>query len=148
MKYSKKRWKLLKKMKKILHNFYSIIFKKMFTRKRTCWKYHYEMVQICKETDCVFTKCRICGQWKPSNLKNFAKETHANKKRELQPLCRECLREQQKGRNKKSKEEKEVKNVEQKELFDWKVFTKDESNETLETKLDKVISFLSKLWLK
>lgn len=137
-------------MKKLLNNFYSIILLIMLEktkRTRTCWKYHYDTIQICRETDRVYTKCRICGEWKPSNLQNFAKETHANKKRELQPLCRECLKEQQKGRNKKYREAQKPITVESHSLFEGKV--KEElEKETMESKLDKVIAFLSKFWLK
>lgn len=128
-------------MKKLLINF--IIYQKLkmlekTKRIRTCKKYHYDMIQICRETDRVYTKCRICWEWKPSDLKNFAKETHAHKKRDIQPLCRACLKEQQKERNRKSREEKPV-NVEAHSLFE---------EETVESKIDKVIAFLSKFWMK
>lgn len=48
-------------------------------------------------------------------------------------------------KEKKMEAEKPITNVEQKELFDWKVFTKEDSNETLEYKINKIFNFF---WLK
>lgn len=126
-------------------------------RIRSVWKYHFENVMICKETDVVFTRCRICKELKPSNLENFCKDTHTYAKRLIQPICRKCNAELQKN----YKEERanqitaeqlqeacdRLKHVEQKELFDWEVFIKEEaeSNETLESKINKIFNFL---WLK
>lgn len=70
----------------------------------------------------------------------------------IQPLCIKCARELEKQqrqfeKEKKIEAEKPITNVEQKELFDWKIFTKEESesNETLESKINKIFNFL---WLK
>lgn len=117
-------------------------------RIRSVWKYHFENVRICCETDVIYTRCRICKEYKPSNLKYFRKDSDPNAQRLIQPLCLECARQMEKAkRYKKVEAEKPITNVEQKELFDWKVFTKkeSESNETLESKINKIFNFL---WLK
>ena len=108
-------------------------------RTRTVWKYHYETVQICKETDVIYTRCRIRKEYKPSDLKHFMKETHSWKKKEITPLCREC--------HKKLRAEKKIKEqtikVEAPHLFEENV-----QEESIESKLDKVIAFFTKLWIK
>ncbi len=117
-------------------------------RIRSVWKYHFENVRICCETDVIYTRCRICKEYKPSNLKYFRKDSDPNAQRLIQPLCLECARQMEKAkRYKKVEAEKPITNVEQKELFDWKVFTKkeSESNDTLESKINKIFNFL---WLK
>lgn len=117
-------------------------------RIRSVWKYHFENVRICCETDVIYTRCRICKEYKPSNLKYFRKDSDPNAQRLIQPLCLECARQMEKAkRYKKVEEEKPINHVEQKELFDWKVFTKkeSESNDTLESKINKIFNFL---WLK
>lgn len=48
-------------------------------------------------------------------------------------------------KEKRMEAEKPINHVEQKELFDWKVFTQEDSNETLESKINKIFNFL---WLK
>lgn len=120
-------------------------------RNRTCFKYHYETVKICVETDVIYTRCRECKQLKPSNLEYFRKDSDPHAQRLILPLCKECWREidKQKRDSEKMKKihaEKPINYVEQKELFDWKVFTKEESesNDTLESKVDRILSFL---WL-
>lgn len=117
-------------------------------RIRTVWKYHFETVKVCRETDVIYTRCRVCREYKPSNLKYFRKDSDLNAQRLIQPLCLECARQIEKAkRYKKVEAEKPITNVEQKELFDWKVFTKEESesNDTLESKINKIFNFL---WLK
>lgn len=117
-------------------------------RIRSVWKYHFENVRICCETDVIYTRCRICKEYKPSNLKYFRKDSDPNAQRLIQPLCLECARQMEKAkRYKKVEAEKPITNVGQKELFDWKVFTKkeSESNDTLESKINKIFNFL---WLK
>lgn len=108
-------------------------------RIRTVWKYHYETVQICKETDVIYTRCRVCKEYKPSDLKYFMKDTHEWKRREIQPLCRECHRKLKAER--KIKEQQTIK-VEAPHLFE------ETQEETIETKLDKVIAFFTKLGIK
>ena len=121
-------------------------------RIRSVWKYHFENVRICVETDVVFTRCRVCKELKPSSLEFFRKDTTKDSQRMIQPLCIKCARELEKQqrqfeKEKKIEAEKPITNVEQKELFDWKIFTKEESesNETLESKINKIFNFL---WLK
>lgn len=120
-------------------------------RIRSVWKYHFETVKICTETDVIFTRCRICKQLKPSNLDYFRKDSSKTAQRLIQPLCIECARNLEKEerafeKQKKIEAEKPINHVEQKELFDWKIFTKEESesDETLESKIDKIFNFL---WL-
>lgn len=119
-------------------------------RIRSVGKYHFENIKVCVETDVVFTRCRVCKQLKPSNLEYFRKASNQDSERLIQPLCIECAREMEKEQRKFEKEkrmeaEKPITNVEQKELFDWKVFTKEDSNETLEYKINKIFNFF---WLK
>lgn len=116
-------------------------------RIRSVWKYHFENVRICCETDVIYTRCRICKEYKPSNLKYFRKDSDPNAQRLIQPLCVECARQMEKAKRYKKPEEieKPINHVEQKELFDWKVFKKEESEEeTIESKVDRILSFL---WL-
>ena len=105
-------------------------------------KYHYKTVEICEETDIVFTRCRCCKQLFPSTLEFFIKESHKWEKRTIQPLCRRCNREIWKWyrelyKSRKS-EHAEINPAEAKqtELFD--------ENESVESKLDRILSFL---WL-
>ena len=138
-------------------------------RIRTCHKYHYDTVKICRETDVIFTRCRVCKNLFPSTLEYFRKDTTKDSQRMIQPLCIKCARELEKQERARAKEKereltreavheivenwkkldekRRIKNVEQKELFDWKIFTKEESesNETLESKINKIFNFL---WLK
>lgn len=120
-------------------------------RIRSVWKYHFENVRICVETDVVFTRCRVCKEYKPSNLEYFRKDPDKNAQRLIQPICRECAKKLEREQREyekiqKIESEKPINHVEQKELFDWKVFTKEESesNDTLESKVDRILSFL---WL-
>jgi hypothetical protein len=46
-------------------------------------------------------------------------------------------------KEKKIEAEKPI-TVEQKELFDWKIFTKESDEETVESKVDRILAFL---WL-
>lgn len=108
-------------------------------RERTARRYHYDTVEICRETDAIYTRCRVCKEYKPSDLKNFMKETHLPKKREIQPLCRECHKKISEER--KLNKEKPLK-IEAPHLFD------EEQTESIESKLDKVIAFFTKLWIK
>ena len=92
-------------------------------RIRSVWKYHFENVKICVETDVVFTRCRICKELKPSNLEYFRKDADKDAQRLIQPLCLECARKLEKQQRQFEKEnkieaEKSITNVEQKELFD------------------------------
>lgn len=120
-------------------------------RIRSVWKYHFENVRICVETDVIYTRCRICKEYKPSNLEYFRKDPDKNAQRLIQPICRECAKKLEREQREyekiqKIESEKPINHVEQKELFDWKVFTKEESesNDTLESKVDRILSFL---WL-
>lgn len=120
-------------------------------RIRSVWKYHFETVRICVETDVIYTRCRICKEYKPSNLEYFRKDPDKNAQRLIQPICRECAKKLEREQREyekiqKIESEKPINHVEQKELFDWKVFTKEESesNDTLESKVDRILSFL---WL-
>ena len=79
-------------------------------RIRSVWKYHFENVRICCETDVIYTRCRICKEYKPSNLKYFRKDSDPNAQRLIQPLCLECARQMEKAkRYKKDKGEREEK---------------------------------------
>lgn len=111
-------------------------------RIRSVWKYHFEDVRICVETDVVFTRCRVCKELKPSNLEFFRKDADKNAPRLIQPLCIKCAREMEKQqrqyeKEKKIESEKPITKVEAKSLFDEK--------DSTETKLDKILSYL---WLK
>ena len=119
-------------------------------RNRTCHKYHYDTVKICRETDMIFTRCRVCKQFFPSTTEYFRKDKSDDAQRLIQPLCKKCWREKeaikrQLLREKKMNEEKEIKNVEAHSLFEWKMFTKNDfAEETVESKVDRILSFL---WL-
>lgn len=130
-------------------------------RIRSVWKYHFEDVKICCETDVIFTRCRVCKELKPSNLEYFRKDTNKNAQRMIQPLCNECAREMEREQRQYEKQRKaesepitaeqvkavceELKHVEQKELFDENVFWIRVKEETLESKINKIFNFL---WLK
>lgn len=109
-------------------------------RIRSVWKYHFENVKICVETDVVFTRCRVCKELKPSNLEYFRKDSDPNAQRLIQPLCVECARQMEKAKRYKKPEEieKPINHVEQKELFE------NVQEETIESKVDRILSFL---WL-
>ena len=115
-------------------------------RIRSVWKYHFKTIEICEETDVVFTKCRMCKELFPSTLEFFVKETHKWARRTIQPICRKCACQLQreykqayKERKEEQKEEVAPKKIEspvQTTLFD--------ENESVESKLDRILSFL---WL-
>ena len=108
-------------------------------RIRSVWKYHFENVKVCVETDVIFTRCRICKQLKPSNLEYFRKDSDPTAQRLIQPLCKECwCRLDKEKREIKKNEQKPITNIEQKDLF------QSTEEETLETKVDRILSFL---WL-
>ena len=112
-------------------------------RIRSVWKYHFENVKICVETDVVFTRCRVCKELKPSNLEYFRKDPDKDAQRLIQPICRECAkkieREQREiEKTQKIESEKPINHVEQKELFE------NVQEETIESKVDRILSFL---WL-
>ena len=113
-------------------------------RIRSCWKYHFKTIEICEETDVVFTRCRMCKELHPSTLEYFVKETHKWAKRTIQPICRKCACELQREYKQAYKERK----AEQKEVQTKPIETKQETlfdeNETVESKLDRILSFL---WL-
>lgn len=114
-------------------------------RIRTVWKYHYDMVKICRETDVIYTKCRVCKWMFPSDTDHFARDTHAWSEREIQPVCKECMKILRKERKNNSKKNSPIKFIEAHSLFEKPCC----ETETVETKLDKVISFLSnKFWMK
>lgn len=121
-------------------------------RIRSVWKYHFENVKICVETDVVFTRCRVCKELKPSSLEFFRKDADKDAQRLIQPLCIKCARKMEKESRENQKmftaeveDQKPISNIEQKELFDWKIFTKEDvQKETLESKIDKIFNFL---WL-
>ena len=121
-------------------------------RIRTCHKYHFDTVKICRETDVIFTRCRVCKQLFPSTLEYFRKDKSDSAQRMIQPLCKKCWREKEAIKREQKKiiereinEQPQIKNVEQKELFDWKMFTKNDfEEETVESKVDRILSFL---WL-
>ena len=80
-------------------------------------------MRICVETDVIYTRCRVCKEYKPSNLEYFRKDTTKDSQRMIQPLCIKCARELEKQqrqfeKEKKIEAEKPITNVEQKELFD------------------------------
>lgn len=117
-------------------------------RIRTCHKYHYDTVKICRETDVIFTRCRVCKNLFPSTLEYFRKDK-SNSERLIQPICRKCSCEKERQynatvREEKRFEQKPIQNVEQRELFDWKIFTKESDEETVESKVDRILAFL---WL-
>lgn len=121
-------------------------------RIRSCHKYHYDTVKICRETDVIFTRCRICKNLFPSTLEYFRKDNR-NPIREIQPICRKCWCEKENEYKTRVREEQEfqnkkISNVEEHSLFEWKVFTKEdvkeEQKETLESKVDRILSYL---WL-
>ena len=109
-------------------------------RNRTCRKYHFDTIVICRETDLIFTKCRICKEYYPSTLEYFRKDSDPQAKRIIQPLCNECARkiEKQKREIEKIKkiEEQKPLNVEEQPLFE------EEQEETMESKIDKIFNFL------
>jgi hypothetical protein len=121
-------------------------------RIRTCHKYHYDTVKICRETDVIFTRCRVCKQLYPSTLEYFRKDKSEEAQRLIQPLCKKCWREkdaikreQQKLRELQIEVEDQPTNFEERSLFDWKIFTKEsEEEETVESKVDRILAFL---WL-
>ena len=117
-------------------------------RIRSVWKYHFDKITVCRETDVVFTRCRVCKELKPSNLEYFRKDTTNDAQRLIQPLCNECARKSERAQREIKRieeDQKPISNVEQKELFDWKIFTKEDvQKETLESKIDKIFNFL---WL-
>lgn len=106
-------------------------------RIRSVRAYHYDTVQICRETDVIYTRCRVCKEYKPSDLKHFMKETHSWKKREIAPLCRECHKKI--AAERKQQKEQPIK-IEAHTLFE-----EDVNNDSLETKLDRLLSYL---WIK
>ena len=112
-------------------------------RIRSVWKYHFENVKICVETDVIFTRCRKCKQLFPSNLEYFRKDSSKDAQRLIQPLCKTCWRELDKEQRefekmKKIEEQKPITNVEEHSLFE------DSEQETMESKIDKIFNFL---WL-
>ena len=113
-------------------------------RIRSVWKYHFKTIEICEETDVVFTRCRMCKELHPSTLEYFVKETHKWARRTIQPICRKCACELQREYKQAYKERK----AEQKEVQTKPIETKQETlfdeNETVESKLDRILSFL---WL-
>lgn len=112
----------------------------MTTNKRTrsVKAYHYDTVQICRETDVIYTRCRVCKEYKPSDLKHFMKETHEWKKREITPLCRECHKKI--AAERKLKKEQQIIKVEAPHLFE-----EDVNKDSLETKIDRLLAYL---WIK
>lgn len=118
-------------------------------RIRSVWKYHFKQITICEETDVVFTRCRICKELFPSTLEYFAKDTHKDAKRTIQPICRKCACQLQREynqtyRNNKKEQEAEQKFVEKKieSPIQATLFDEDES---VESKLDKIMKYL---WIK
>ena len=113
-------------------------------RIRSVWKYHFKTIEICEETDVVFTRCRMCKELHPSTLEYFVKETHKWAKRTIQPICRKCACELQREYKQAYKERK----TEQKEVQTNPIETKQETlfdeKESVESKLDRILSFL---WL-
>lgn len=107
-------------------------------RTRSVKAYHYDTIQICRETDVIYTRCRVCKEYKPSDLKHFMKETHSWKKREIAPLCRECHKKI--AAERKLKKEQQPIKVEAPHLFE-----EDVNNDSLETKIDRLLSYL---WIK
>jgi len=112
-------------------------------RIRSVWKYHFENVRICVETDVIYTRCRICKEYKPSNLEYFRKDPDKNAQRLIQPICRECAKKLEREQREyekiqKIESEKPINHVEQKDLF------ADTKEDSLESKVDKILSFL---WL-
>lgn len=118
-------------------------------------KYHFDTVQICRETDQVFTRCYMCWEWKPSNRKFFKAEWNKNKDRDIRPICKECANVQQKEYKKRMKdaEEKLVNAQEAKqdsfidylqELEDEAKKEKEKKDNSLESKVQKILDFL---WL-
>lgn len=108
-------------------------------RTRSVKAYHYDTIQICRETDVIYTRCRVCKEYKPSDLKHFMKETHLWKKREIAPLCREC--------HKKIAAERKLKKEQPIKIEAHTLFEEEKKEETIESKLDKVIAFFNKLWI-
>lgn len=109
-------------------------------------KYHYSMVKICNETDQVFTRCYVCGEWKPSTQEYFKREADPNRDRDIRPICKHCVNEQLKDRLKRDKEKKEMESM--KQISKETVHTNplfEEDNETVESKLDRLLTYL---WLK
>ena len=92
-------------------------------RNRTCFKYHYDMVKICRETDMIYTKCRVCKEFFPSTTEYFRRDKSEDAERIIQPLCKKCgrIKDAMKRQQKKMREiedQQEVKNVEEKSLFE------------------------------
>lgn len=85
----------------------------------------------------------MCKELHPSTLEFFVKETHKWARRTIQPICRKCACQLQREYKQAYKERKEwyipmkkIENPVQATLFD--------ENESVESKLDRILSFL---WL-
>lgn len=116
-------------------------------------KYHYDMVQICRETDQVFTRCYMCWEWKPSTRQFFKAEWNKNKERDIRPICKECTNLQQKEYKSKVKQRQEEiivtpETVKQNSFIEYlaeiESQEKKEKEKTLEWKVQKILDFL---WL-
>lgn len=122
---------------------------KKYTR---VWKYHYDTITICRETDVLMTRCYKCWQFKPSWTANFKKSKQYE--RWFAPLCKDCYnKEQLKWKENQANEqpiprwhyEIDPERAEQIELFEWKIFKKEDvQKESVESKVDRILAFL---WL-
>ena len=116
---------------------------KKYSRNR---KYNYLKAMICEQSDRIFRQCYTCHEWKPLDNDNYLRNDREVMWFTFQ--CKDCRNEYKRQRKQYLKDhpaERHITNVEQKELFDWKVFTKEESEEeTVESKVDRILAFL---WL-
>lgn len=112
------------------------------TRTRTCGAYHYYDEVLCKETDVVYSKCRICWEYKPRT--DFRKDSKAPS--EYSPVCKICARAYEKRiKDQRKEQEKQPTPI---DAVAMHLFNKEDvevkKDDTLETKVDRILYFL---WL-
>ena len=114
-------------------------------RIRTCHKYHYDTVKICRETDVVCTICRVCKNMYPSTIEYFRKDKQ-NSERDIQPICRACASKKERMHDAKVREEKRLAELEQQKpissVEEHSLFEDVQKEETVESKVDRILAFL------
>ena len=114
-------------------------------RIRTCHKYHYDTVKICRETDVVCTICRVCKNMYPSTIEYFRKDKQ-NSERDIQPICRACASKKERMHDAEVREQKRLAQIEEQKPI-WNVEAHslfENTEETVESKVDRILAFL---WL-
>lgn len=112
-------------------------------------KYTYSTVTICDQTDQVYTRCYMCGEWKPSTTEYFKKEWDSRKwVRGIRPICKKCTNEQLKEWLKNKKKQKELEELENmvkvtpETVREKPLIDKKEEKTSMEEKLDKILAYL------